>query len=87
MRPAAQPQINTADSSVLMIVTMGRGDARKSTINYPKRSSGKLAYKGKTKNPEKQAKEPTQQGKRFTIPTTSFQVCRPPTKKEKPDTE
>jgi len=25
--------------------------------------------------------------KRFKISTTSFQVCRPPTKKEKPDTE
>jgi len=87
MRPGAQPQINTADSSVLLIVTMGRGDARKSTVYYTKRSGGKLAYKGKPKNPEKQAKEPTQQGKRFTIPTTSFQVCRPPTKKEKPDTE
>jgi hypothetical protein len=66
---------------------MGRGDARKSTVNYTKRSGSKLAYKGKSKNLEKQAKEPTQQGKRFTIPTTSFQVCRPTTKKEKPDTE
>jgi len=66
---------------------MGRGDARKSTLNYTKRSSSKLAYKGKIKNPKKQAKEPTQQEKRFTISTTSFQVCRPPTKKEKPDTE
>jgi hypothetical protein len=66
---------------------MGRGDARKSTINYAKRSDSKLAYKGKTKNPEKQAKEPPQQGKRFTLPTTDFEVCRMTTKKEKPDTE
>jgi len=66
---------------------MGRGDARKSTVNYEKRSGGKVAYKGKTKNPEKEAKEPTQQGKRFTLPTTDFEVCRITTKKEKPDTE
>jgi hypothetical protein len=66
---------------------MGRGDARKSTVNYTKRSADKLAYKGKTKNPEKKAKETTQQGKRFTIPPTSFKVCRPTTKKEKPDIE
>jgi hypothetical protein len=66
---------------------MGRGDARKSTTNYTNRRGGKRAYKGKTRNPEKQAKEPTQQGKRFTIPTTSFEVCRPTAKKEKPDTE
>ena len=66
---------------------MGRGDARKSTVNYDKRRGGKVVYKGKTNDPEKQAKEPTQQGKRFTIPTTSFEVCRMTTKKEKPDTE
>jgi hypothetical protein len=66
---------------------MGRGDARKSTVNYAKRRSGKVVYKGKTDNPERQAKEPTQQGKRFTIPTTRFQVCRMTTKKEKPGTE
>ena len=54
---------------------MGRGDARKTTVNYDKRG-GKVTYKGKTKNPEKQDKEPTQQGKRFTIPTTDFEVCR-----------
>jgi hypothetical protein len=63
---------------------MGRGDARKSTTNYTNRSGGKGAYKGKTKKTEKQAKESTQQGKRFTIPTTDFQVCRPT---KKPDTE
>ena len=55
---------------------MGRGDARKSTVNYDKRGGGKVAYKGKTNDPEKQAKEPTQQGKRFTIPTADFEVCR-----------
>ena len=66
---------------------MGRGDARKSTVNYDKRRGGKVAYKGKTDNPEKQTKKPTQQGKRFTIPTTSFEVCRMTTKKEKPDNE
>jgi len=66
---------------------MGRGGARKSTVYYTKRSGGKLAYKGKTKNREKQAIEPTQQGKRFTILTTSFLVCQPTAKKEKPDTE
>ncbi len=65
---------------------MGRGDARKSTINYEKQRSN-VVYKGKTKNPEKQAKEPTQQVKRFTLPTTDFEVCRVTTKKEKPDTE
>lgn len=54
---------------------MGRGDARKTTVNYDKRGD-KVTYKGKTKNPEKQAKEPTQQGKRFTIPTADFEVCR-----------
>ncbi len=66
---------------------MGRGDARKSTVNYDKRRGGKVSYKGKTDNPEKQTKEPTQQATRFTIPTTSFKVCRMTTKKEKPDTE
>ncbi len=65
---------------------MGRGDARKSTINYEKQR-GILVYKGKKKNPEKEAKEPTQQGKRFTLPTTDFKVCRVTTKKEKPETE
>lgn len=63
------------------------GREKKATVNYAKRGGGKVVYKGKTINPEKQAKEPTQQGKRFTIPTNSFQVCRPATKKEKPDTE
>lgn len=62
------------------------GREKKATVNYAKRGGGKVVYKGKTITPEKQAKEPTQQGKRFTIPTNSFQVCRP-TKKEKPDTE
>jgi hypothetical protein len=66
---------------------MGRGDARKTRVNYDKRSGGKIAYKGKPNDPEKKAKEPTQQGKRFSIPTTSFEVCRIPTKKEKPDAE
>ena len=66
---------------------MGRGDARKSALNYANRSGGKVTYKGKTKNPEKQTKAPTQQGKQFTIPTTSFEVCRMTTKKEKPDTK
>ena len=65
---------------------MGRGDARKSTINYEKQR-GNVVYKGKTNDPEKKAKEPTQQGKRFTLPTTDFKVCRMTTKKEKPDTE
>jgi len=63
---------------------MGR-ESKKATLNYANRG-GKAGYKGKTKSPEKKAKEPTQQGNRFTIPTTDFQVCRP-TKKEKPDTE
>jgi hypothetical protein len=66
---------------------MGRGDARKSTINYDKRRSDKVTYKGKTNDPEKQAKEPPKQGKRFTLPTTDFEVCRMTTKKEKPDPE
>jgi threonine dehydratase len=65
---------------------MGR-ESKKATVNYTKRRGGKVVYKGKTDDPEKQAKEPTQQGKRFTIPATSFQVCRPATKKEQPDTE
>jgi hypothetical protein len=65
---------------------MGR-ESKKATINYAKRRSGKVVYKGKTDNPEKQAKEPTKQGKRFTIPTKSFKVCRMTTKKEKPGTE
>ncbi len=64
-----------------------RALARAATVKYAKRRGGKVVYKGKTDNPEKQAKAPTQQGKRFTIPTTSFEVCRPTTKKEKPDTE
>ena len=66
---------------------MGRGDARKSTVNYDKRRGGKVAYKGKTDDPERQAKEPTQQEKRFTIPITGFEVCRMTTKKEKPANE
>jgi hypothetical protein len=66
------------------IVTMGR-DANKDTVKYPLRRGGKVVYKGKTDNPERRAKEPTQQGKRFTIPTTSFEVCRSTTsKREKP---
>jgi hypothetical protein len=65
---------------------MGR-ESKKATVNYAKRRGGKVVNIGKTDNPEKQAKAPTQQGKRFTIPTTSFEVCRPTTKKEKPDTE
>ena len=61
---------------------MGR-ESKKATVNYAKRRGGKVVYKGKTNNPEQQAKAPIQQGKRFTIPTTSFEVCRPTTKKEK----
>ena len=60
---------------------MGRGDARKTAVNYDKRRGGKVVYKEKTKNPEKQAKEPTQQGKRFTLSTTDFEVCRNTTSK------
>ncbi|EMR74319.1 hypothetical protein MCGE09_00251 [Thaumarchaeota archaeon SCGC AB-539-E09] len=60
---------------------MGRGDARKTAVNYDKRRGGKVVYKGKTKNLEKQAKEPTQQVKRFTISTTDFEVCRITTSK------
>jgi hypothetical protein len=85
MRPPEQPQINMSHSSVLLIVTMGR-ESKKTTV-YAKRQGDKVVYKGKKDNSEKQAKAPTQQGKRFTIPTTSFEVCRPTTKKEKPDTE
>jgi hypothetical protein len=65
---------------------MGR-ESKKATVNYAKRRGDKVVYKGKTDKPEKQAKAPTQQGKRFTIPTISFEVCRPTTKKEKSDTE
>ena len=64
---------------------MGR-ESKKATVNYAKRRGGKVVYKGKTDTPEKKAKAPTQQGKRFTIHTNSFEVCRP-AKKEKPDTE
>jgi len=63
------------------IVTMGRGDAKKNPVNYAQRHGGKIAYKRKTDNPKKQAKEPTQQGKRFTISTTNFEVCRNTTSK------
>ena len=63
------------------------GREKKATVNYAKRRDGKVTYKGKTDNPEKKAKEPTKQGKRFTIPINNFQVCRMTTKKEKPDTE
>jgi hypothetical protein len=63
---------------------MGRGDAKKTAVNYDKRRGGKVDYQGKTKNPEKQAKEPKQKGKRFTISTSDFEVCRnPASKKEK----
>jgi hypothetical protein len=63
---------------------MGR-ESKKATLNYANRG-GKVGYKGKTKSPEKKPKEPTQQGKRFTIHDNSIEVCRP-TKKEKTDTE
>ena len=59
---------------------MGR-DAKKNTVKYPLRRDRKVVYKGKTNNPEKRAKEHTQQGKRFTISTTSFEVCRNTTSK------
>jgi hypothetical protein len=64
---------------------MGRGDARKTTVNYTQRSRHKVVNKAKTNDPEKQTKKPTQQGKRFTISTTTFEVCRnTPSKKEEP---
>ena len=65
---------------------MGRGDARKSTVNYDKLRDGKVVYKRKTNDPEKKAKEPIHQGKRFTLPTTDFEVCRMTSKKKKPET-
>ena len=64
---------------------MGRGDARKSTVNYDKRRDGKVIYNRKRNDSEKKAKEATQQGKRFTLPTTDFEVCRMTTKKKKRD--
>ena len=49
---------------------MGR-EAKKSTVNYDLRRGSKVVHKGKTDDTEKRAKEPTQQGKRFTISTNS----------------
>lgn len=63
---------------------MGR-DSKKSSINYDLLRGSKVVHKGKTDDPEKRAMAPTQQGKRFTISTTSFEVCRnPASKREKP---
>lgn len=59
---------------------MGR-DAERNTVNYALRRGGKVVYKGKTDNPEKQVKEPKRQGKRFTISTDNFEVCRVTTSK------
>jgi hypothetical protein len=65
------------------IVAMGR-DSKRNTVKYPLRRGSKVAYKGKKNNLDRRAKEPTQQGKRFTISTTSFEVCRnTPSKTEK----
>ena len=62
---------------------MGR-DAKRDSVNYDLRRGSKVVHKGKTDDREKRAKEPTQQGKRFTISTTSFEVCRnPASKREK----
>jgi hypothetical protein len=61
-------------------VTMGR-DAKRNTVNYDLRRGSKVVHKGKTDNPEKRTKEPTQQGKRFTISDTGFEVCRNPASK------
>ena len=67
------------------IVTMGR-DAKKTTVKYDLRRGSKVVHKGKTDDTEKRVKKPTQQGKRFTISTTSFEVCRnPASKSEKSD--
>ena len=60
------------------------GREKKATVNYANRG-GKVGYKGKTKSPEKKAKEPTKQGTRFSIHNTDIQVCRPT--KKKSDTE
>ena len=59
---------------------MGR-EAKKATVNYDLRRGSKVVHKGKTDDTEKRAKEPTQQGKRFTISTNSFEVCRNPASK------
>ena len=64
---------------------MGR-DAKRNTVKYALRRDSKVVHKGKTDDPEKRVKKPTQQGKRFTISTTSFEVCRnPASKSEKSD--
>ena len=69
-----------SDTGKKETVTMGR-DSEKNKVNYALRRGGKVAYKGKIDNPEKRAKEPKQQGKRFTISDTSFEVCRITTSK------
>jgi hypothetical protein len=62
------------------IVTVGR-DAKRNTVKYALRRDSKVVHKGKTDDQEKRVKKPTQQGKRFTISTTSFEVCRNPASK------
>jgi len=62
------------------IVIMGR-DAKRNTVKYALRRDSKVVHKGKTDDQEKRVKKPTQQGKRFTISTTSFEVCRNPASK------
>jgi hypothetical protein len=59
---------------------MGR-DTEKDTVNYALRRGGKVVYRGKKDNPERRAKKGTQQGRRFTLSTTSFEVCRVTTSK------
>ncbi len=59
---------------------MGR-DAKRNTVKYALRRDSKVVHKGKTDDPEKRVKKPTKQGKRFTISTTNFEVCRNPTSK------
>ncbi len=59
---------------------MGR-DAKKTTVKYALRRDSKVVHTGKTDGPEKRVKKPTQQGKRFTISDTSFEVCRNPASK------
>ena len=59
---------------------MGR-NAKRDSVNYDLRRVSKVVHKGKTDDPERRAKAPMQQGKRFTISDTSFEVCRNPASK------
>jgi len=66
---------------------MGR-DSKRDSVNYDLRRTSKVVHKGKTDTTEKRAKEPPKQGKRFTISTTNFEVCRnPASKREKSDSD